>query len=169
MNKKSRDSVFAIVLILLGGYVLYEGLAIVNRASRPPYNIADFGISPGMLPVVLGAALVFFSLLLLGNTLRGEHRPVSTLVSHLKTTSTRFGRALGEVDIRSMLISVGIMMIYTFFILGNVPFWLGALIFLVCLMLFIRAAKMWVILASSIASIAAIVLLFENFFKTTLP
>ena len=169
MEKKTKDCVFSLVLILLGSYVVHEGLAMVERASKPPYNIDSFSISPGMLPTILGAGLILFSLLLLFNTLRGEAKVASALVTHLKTSSVRFGRALGEVDVRSMIASVVIMAIYTFGILGRVPFWVGAILFLAGLMLFLRASKPWVIFTASGASVLAIVLLFVNFFKTTLP
>jgi hypothetical protein len=169
MDNKSKDSVFAVVLILLGCFVLYEGVAMVNRASKPPYNVTEFSISPGMMPVVLGGALVLFSALLLAKTLWGTGRPMSSLAAHLKTSSVRFGKALGEVDTRSMAISVVIMAVYTFFILGDVPFWIGAMLFLVGLMLFLRAGKAWTIVAVSGVSVTLIILLFQNFFKTTLP
>ena len=169
MDKKTKDSVFAVILIVLGVYVVWEGLAMVSRASEPPYRIEQFRNSPGMLPVVLGAGLIFFSLLLLAGALRGETHPVSSLRTHLKTGSIRFGRALGEIDVRSMTVSVVIMAIYTFFVLGNVPFWLGALAFLAGLMLFLRAGKLWVILTASAVSVALIIILFQNFFKTVLP
>lgn len=168
-DKKTKDSVFAIILILVGAYVLWEGMAMVNRAAKRPYNISHFSISPGMLPVVLGAGLILFSLILLVNSLQGEAKPVAALSARLKASSLRFGKAVGEVDVRSMAVSVVIMFVYTFFILGNVPFWIGAVVFLVGLMLFLRAGRLWVILAASGASVAAIILLFENFFKTILP
>lgn len=169
MNKKSKDSVFAVFLILLGAYVVYEGMNIVNRASKPPFNISSFSISPGMMPVILGAALVVFSFLLLVVTLRGEKRPLSSLASHLKVTSLRFGQAVGEIDVLRMIGSMALMFVFTFFIVGNVRFWLGACLFLVVLMLYLRASKPWVVLIASCVSVALIVLLFEGFFSTSLP
>ena len=169
MDKKTKDCVFSVFLLLVGGYVVVEGLRMVERASKPPFKIDLFRISPGMLPTVLGGALIFFALLLLVGTLRGDGSPASSLVRHLRTTSVRFGKALGEVDVKSMIASVVIMAVYTFFILGNVPFWLSSAIFLVALMLYLRAAKLWVIIATSGASICALIVLFEKFFGTTLP
>lgn len=169
MDKKNKDSVFAVILIIVGMYVVWEGLGMVGRAAKPPYNISHFSISPGMLPVVLGAGLIFFSLLLLMGSLRGEAKPLAALAARIKSLSLCFGRAIGEADIRSMAVSVVIMAIYTFFILGNAPFWIGAVAFLVGLMLFLRAGRPWVILTASGASVALIILLFENFFRTILP
>jgi hypothetical protein len=169
MDKKTKDSTFAIGLILIGAYVVIEGMRMVDKASKPPFNISHFSISPGMLPVILGAGLVFFSILLLINNLRGENRPGAAFWSHMRTSSVRFRQAFGDIDMRSMMISVVIMFLYTFFFLGRVPFWVGAVLFLVVLTSFLRAGKIWVILLTSGISVALIVLLFEGFFKTTLP
>lgn len=169
MNKKTKDCVFSVLLIVFGCFVVYESLAMVERASKPPFNISNLSVSPALLPLLLGCGLIFFSLLLLVNVLRGEQRAASALFGHLRTSSVRFGRALGETDIRSMIVSVVIMAIYTFGVLGRVPFWLGAFLFLAVLMLFLRAGKLWAILAASAFSVAAMVVLFETFFKTTLP
>lgn len=169
MDTKSKDTVFSVILIALGAYVLWEGTGMVARASRPPFNITHFRISPGMLPVMLGGALIFFSLLLLIGSLRGQSRPLQILAARLKSAAASFRCALGEADMQSMIVSVIIMAVYTFIILGRVPFWLGSVAFLVGLMLFLRAGRLWVIVAASGASVALIIVLFENFFKTILP
>lgn len=169
MDKRNKDSVFAVIFMMVGMYVVWEGLGMVDKAAKPPYNISHFSISPGMLPVVLGAGLLFFSLLLLIGSLRGDAKPFAVLAARIETLSLRVRHAIGEADVRSMTVSVVIMAIYTFLILGNAPFWIGAMTFLVGLMLFLRAGRLWVILTASGASVALIILLFENFFRTILP
>lgn len=169
MSSKTKDCAFAVLLILFGGVVLHESFKIVARATKPPYNITDFSISPGMLPTVIGFGLVVFSVLLLLKTLKGEERPLAALAGNVGAAASGVARALGDASVRNMLIGVVIMAVYTFFIVGSVPFWMGAGLYLLAIMLFLRAGKVWVIVLSSALSIAAIILLFEIFFKTTLP
>ncbi|MCC8189645.1 MAG: tripartite tricarboxylate transporter TctB family protein [Planctomycetes bacterium] len=169
MTAKTKDVVFSLGLLVLGAFVCYEGRNMVIRATQPPYRIQQFSLSPGMMPVVLGVTLSIFSLLLLVVSLRGEPRAMSSLARHLRASSLRLGQALAETDVRGMLICVGMMFVYTFFLLGRVEFWLGAGIFLVSLMLYLRAAPVRTILATSVLAIAAILILFEKFFETSLP
>lgn len=170
MNNKTKDCVFSVVLAALGIYVLVEGLRMVVRASKPPYNIDAFRISPGMLPVVLGLALLVFTGLLLVRTLRGANdEPAGSLVMHLRAASVRFRAALGEANVKTTVVSTVIMFIYTFFVVGEVPFWIGGFLFLVALMWYLRATRLWVIVVTSGTVVALTVLLFQVFFKTTLP
>ncbi len=170
MNTKTKDCVFSVLLLFIGGFVVAEGLRMYALAANPPFRIEQFRISPGMLPTVLGVGLIVFALLLLAGSLRGEGAsPATSLARHLSTSSVRIGKALGDIDVKSMIASVVIMAVYTFFILGRLPFWLSSAIFLVGLMLYLRATKWWIILAVSAGSIAALIILFEKIFGTTLP
>ena len=72
MAKKLKDFVFSIVLILVGSYVIIEGMNIFHKAAEKPYRITKFTLSPGFLPVLLGIALVFTSVLLLISSFQGE-------------------------------------------------------------------------------------------------
>lgn len=170
MDKKTKDIVFSLFLAAFGVFVVAEGMRMVNRASKPPYNIELFRVSPGMLPVVLGLALLFFTALMLINTLRqGPGGPGDSLGAHLAIAGKRVLAALREADTISMIAASVIMFAYTFFLLGEVPFWIGAVAFLVILMSYLRAAKLPKILLVSGVSVAFIILLFQIFFKTTLP
>ncbi len=166
MEKKTKDCVFALGLLILGMYVLYESWNILGRAARPPYNIKDFSISPGMLPMVLGCGLIIFCIALLIATLRGGD---TSLGNQLALAWNHFTRAIRTPDVISMIVSTIFMFIYTFFIIGTLPYWLGAAVFLIGLMLYLRASKVYIIVLSSGVSIAIILLLFQNVFRTTLP
>ncbi len=167
MEKKTKDCVFALGLLALGAYVIYESWNMLGRAARPPYNVKDFSISPAMLPMVLGFGLVLFCIVLLVSALKGggENR----LSAHLSAAGQRFAHAMRQRDTISMIVSTVIMFIYTFYLIGSMPYWLGAAIFLVALMGFLRASRWYIILISSGASIALIIVLFQILFRTTLP
>ncbi len=167
MEKKTKDCVFALGLLIVGLYVLYESWNILGRAARPPYNIKDFSISPGMLPMVLGCGLIVFCIALLISALRSNGD--SGLGKQLALAWSHFTRAIRTPDVISMIVCTCIMFIYTFFIIGSLPYWLGAALFLITLMMYLRASKMYVIVLSSGISIAVIILLFQTVFRTTLP
>lgn len=169
MDKTTKNSLFCVILVLLGGYVVYEGMNIVDRASKPPFNIKDFSISPGFFPVVLGIALIIFSCVLLIINLKDESSPLRALYTHLQTSSRAMDNALCEPDTLRVIVCVGIMFVYSFFFLGQVPFWIGAFLFLVVLIRFLRASKLWIIALTSGLTVYGIVVLFQDFFSTALP
>ena len=72
MTRKLKDFVFSIILILLGSYVIIEGMNIYHKAAQKPYKVTQFTVSPGFLPVLLGIALTFTALILLISSFKGE-------------------------------------------------------------------------------------------------
>ena len=72
MTRKLKDFVFSIILILLGSYVIIEGMNIYHKAAQKPYKVTQFTVSPGFMPVLLGIALTITALLLLISSFKGE-------------------------------------------------------------------------------------------------
>ncbi|MCL2001119.1 MAG: tripartite tricarboxylate transporter TctB family protein [Planctomycetes bacterium] len=179
MDKKTKDCALCASLFLVAAYALCEGFRLVTLAQKPPFRIAAFRVNPGMLPVILGGLLLFFTGVLLFNTLRHEPRPLAAFFDSLKTSCRSMAAALGNPDFISMLVSVTLMFIYCFGVLGRAPFWFGAIAFLLVLMTylktsdqmfrFFRATNFGVIVFTSVASVTAIILLFVTIFRTSLP
>jgi hypothetical protein len=179
MDEKHKDTVFGIILFALGLYVLAESVLMVIRAAQPPLRIDRFSISPGMFPLVLGAALMFFAGLLIAGSLKGAGNPWRALPERLKAALAAARASFGDDDFLAMLIGVVMMFVYCFFIVGNVPFWGGALGFLLVMMIFLRfagpavrfarSANLGVIVLTAVAAVGIVVFLFENVFKTVLP
>ena len=72
MESKTKEMVFSFALIITGIYVAIEGYRIYLRAASAPYFITDFSVSPGFIPVILGIALLLFSVLYLFSCLKAE-------------------------------------------------------------------------------------------------
>ena len=166
MTAKAKDSVFATCLILLGAYVIWESRNMIILASIPPFNIKDFSVSPGMLPMMLGVLLIIFSAILLIASLIG---PGTNFIRHFQDASVQFRAALEDVNVVRAIACVLAMAVYTFALLGTIPFWAGAFLFLVFIMIILRSARIWTIVFTSGIVIALLVLLFEGFFRTSLP
>ncbi|MFA6688999.1 MAG: tripartite tricarboxylate transporter TctB family protein [Sphaerochaetaceae bacterium] len=169
MENKTKDTVFSIIMMLLGGYVVIESVRMARKAASPPYNITTLSVSPAFLPVILGIALIVFSVILLIMSLVGEKHPAKAFAQHITTFSTRFVAALQTPGILKMIGGVAIMAVLTFLMMGRIPFWIGGTLFMFATMLFLRATKWWKSLLSSIIVMAAMVLLFQVAFGTTLP
>lgn len=167
MTKKLKDFIFSIVLILLGAYVTIEGFNIYHTAAKIPYQVKQFTVSPGFLPVILGFALVITSVLLLIQSFKGE-----SVKDALKNRKTEFASwtktAFGENFFR-MAIGCVMMFIYTFFLMEWLPFWAASLIFLIGMFLFLRVGKPWQAVILSALVVALIVLLFKYGFGAALP
>ena len=98
MDNKQKDFVISLALVALGVYTTVGGVNIYLRAAKPPYNITDLGISPGLLPIILGALLLILSLVLFFKTLKE-----SSLAARTTTLALWFKDAAKNKDIQMMV------------------------------------------------------------------
>lgn len=164
MEKKCKDFVFSIVLTILGIYVTIEGYRIYAYAARPPYKIEQLSISPGFLPLILGVLLSVLSIVMMIGSLK--EGGIKTRISEFKAW---VGPTAKDKNVHSMAIGIVIMAVYTYLLMGFLPFWASTFIFLAGLMFYLRAGKWWKILAVSVGSIVLVILLFEVCFNAALP
>ena len=167
MAKKLKDFIFSIILILLGSYVIIEGMNIYHKAAEKPYKITQFSVSPGFLPVLLGIALVITSVILLVQSFRGEK--FSEALSCRKTEFTEWAKSAFDSNVLNMAIGVVMMFFYTFFLMEWLPFWAASVIFLVAMFLFLRIGKAWKAVVLAVLVVALIVVLFKYGFGAALP
>ena len=167
MTKKLKDFIFSVVLILLGAYVIIEGMNIYHKAMEKPYKITQFTVSPGFLPVLLGIALVITAVILLISSFQGEH-PGEALRNR-KTEFSAWTKTAFNTDLLNMTIGCLMMFIYTFFLMQMMPFWLASIIFLIAMFLFLRIGKPWKAVVIAVLVVALIVLLFKYGFGAALP
>jgi hypothetical protein len=74
-----------------------------------------------------------------------------------------------DTDIRMMVGGMAIMAIYAFLLIGLLPYYLASLIFLIALMLFLRASTIVKSIIISIAAVGLVILLFQYGFNVSLP
>lgn len=165
MDKKAKDFIFSFVLLALGIYETAEGFHIYFQAASSPYNITEFRISPAFLPVVLGIALMFCSILLCRQALKGG--------DGAKAYWNQFVAVLKSIpknkNVLSMVGGTVIVFIYSFILVGWIPYWAATLIFLMGLMLFLQATKPWKVVIVSLVVVGLILLLFKVAFRAALP
>ncbi|MDD3163633.1 MAG: tripartite tricarboxylate transporter TctB family protein [Sphaerochaetaceae bacterium] len=169
MDTQSKDFIFSFVLIALGIFVLISGIAIFNDAALPPYSVTEFSLSPGFMPVVLGAALLLCSILLFFQSLKGKGSFKAAVCENSRQFANWIKPAFKSQDTIYMAVGILFMFIYSYFLVGWLPYWAASLIFLVALMLFLRAAKWWKVIIISLAAVGLIVLLFQVCFNAALP
>lgn len=164
MDNKQKDFIISLALMALGVYATVGGVKIYLKAAKPPYNITALSISPGLLPIILGALLTILSILLFIKSLKD-----SSLGSRLSTLALWFKGVTKNHDILMMSGGMAIMAIYAFFIVGLLPYWAGSALFLIALMFFLRAARPHKIVAVSLIAVALVILLFQVGFNVSLP
>jgi len=164
MEMKQKDFNISLVLVGLGLYSTVEGIRMYRKATKPPYNIEQFSIPPGFLPTILGALLLILSILLFVKSIKGcgFRFQVSALITWSK-------QAVHDIDIRLMVVGMLIMGIYAYFLIGLLPYWLSSVLFLIALMAFLRATKLWKIILISILSVGLVIVLFQVVFNVSLP
>lgn len=158
MTSKKFDFASSTVLIITALYVIYESLDIYEQAKEPMY------LSPALAPLILGCALLLCSILLFVNSIK-DGGPSA----RIQELAAWFGQIKGEAATKSMLIGTIIIGIYTYFLLGTLPFMLATLIFMVALMMYLKVGSFAKILIISIITVAATHGLFQELFRVPLP
>jgi hypothetical protein len=126
-------------------------------------------VSPGLLPVILGIALIVLSLLLLIKSLIPENGQGVALSEQLATLAAWFPTLFRNKDIINMTAGVAIMAIYVFGLVKNLPYWAASLIFLLGMFFFLRIGKWGKVIVLSLASVGGVLLLFQVIFRAALP
>jgi hypothetical protein len=166
---RNRDFVFSAALVALGVYATCEGFTVYERAAAPPFKIEAMSVSPGLLPIILGIALVILSVLLLIKSLVPENGGGLALGEQLSALATWFPTLFGNRDIINMSVGVAIMGVYVFGLVKNLPYWAASLIFVLGMLLFLRAGSWWKMIVISLASVGGVLLLFQVVFRAALP
>ncbi len=176
MDKKTKDFVFSVITLIFGIWMTGQGLKIVDIASRKPFNVEKFSLSPGFLPTVLGFMLIFFSLCLMFFSLRDGKKGAGRLLSeHISGFISSVKAGAGDNNMHRMAIGMAIMFIFTFvlvgFRVGNyfLPFWISGAVFSFALMTYLGAVKWYQAAIISIVTMVIIVLLFVYGFHAILP
>jgi hypothetical protein len=159
MNEnKHLDFLTSLGLMGLALFVIFSGRMIYQEAKEPLY------LSPALLPLILGCSLFFCSAVQLAGTLKN---------SKISNRFQEFGIWLGErrKDPAMPHIFGGILILgtYTFLLLPFLSFWLASSLFLLLLMLYLKATSCWKLLPIIGAVIGGIVLLFRVLFRVPLP
>lgn len=157
-NKKLRDFISSIVILLLSVFVLAESRGIYVKAGKTLY------LSPALIPLMLGTILLVLSVVLMLESLKEGG------IAARAAEGKQWMKAIKE-DPNSlrMLIGLVLMGIYTFVLLGMLPFWLATFLFMFLLMYFLEAGSLVKIVVISIVVTALIIFLFQVCFRVPLP
>lgn len=169
MDKKAKDFIFSFVLMAVAVYVFVGGMHIYFEAASMPYNITEFTISPAFLPVILGAALFFCAILLCLQSLSGTERKGKAAKAYWGQFKASLKPLFANKNFLSMVGGACIIFIYTFILVGLIPYWAASFVFLVALMLFLQATKPVRVIIISAVVVGLILLLFKVAFRAALP
>lgn len=95
-----------------------------------------FYYSSGLMPMILGICLLFFSGLYVARTLRAHSFRDCFL--DLQDFLTALGK---DRNVRKSIIGIAIFWVYIYFLLGRVPFWLATFVTLAVLLIFVNEHK----------------------------
>lgn len=157
-NGKVKDFIAGIVLILLSVFVLVESRIIFVKAGK------EMHLSPALIPTLLGTLLLILAIALFAGSLKDGG--VRARCSEMKVM---FREVKEDPNTLRMLIGLCFMALYTFVLLGVLPFWLSTIIFLVALMKYLGAGSLPKIVMISVVVTGLIILLFQVLFRVPLP
>ena len=152
-NRKMKDFLSSIVLLALSFFVLFESWRIYQKAGKLLY------LSPALIPLMLGGILLLLSLVLLLESLKDGG--AGARVEEMKAVFRDLKK-----DPNSFRMLVGV---YTFVLLGLLPFWLATFLFMLLLMYFLEAGSLVQIVSVSVLVTALIIFLFQVCFRVPLP
>lgn len=163
------DFLFSLVLIAFG-------VAILVAAYDMPWSSEQTGISgswylsPGLLPAILGAMLIVFSLNILAHAVSaGGHRNVGDLIKR---------GLVGVIKNRAFhksILSIVVISVYIFGLLGNVNYYVATASYLfVFMVLFHHRSNSFLLNLLILGTIAIVVpvvvgYLFSNYLDVPLP
>lgn len=157
-EKKYLDFIGGLALMLLSAAVIAASIGMHLESGEALY------LSPGLMPLILGIALLFCSAVYFAGSLKDGG--VSARGREIRQWLSETGK---DRTVRSMAAGVGIMAVYTFVLMNFLPFWLSSLIFMVALMGYLKAETPVKILVISGGAVALIVILFQVLFRVPLP
>ena len=157
-NRKMKDFLSSIVLLLLSFFVLFESWRIYQKVGKLLY------LSPALIPLMLGGILMLLSVVLLLESLKDGG--AGARVEEMKTM---FQDIKKDPNSFRMLVGVVLMGVYTFVLLGFLPFWLATFLFMLLLMYFLEAGSLVQIVSVSVVVTALIIILFQVCFRVPLP
>ena len=157
-EKKYLDFLGDLTLIVLSAAIIIASVFMHMESGEVLY------LSPGLMPMILGTALLFCSLFYFAQSLKD-----GGFSARIQETREWFHNTVSDKTTHSMTVGVLIMAFYTFVLLSFLPFWLSSLIFMIILMLYLKAESPVKILVISGGAVALIVLLFQVLFRVPLP
>ena len=157
-EKKYLDFLGGLVLLMLSVIIIIASVLMHIKSGEAFY------LSPGLMPMILGIALLFCSLFYFAESLKD-----GGFSARICETREWFHAVVSDKTTHSMAVGVIIMAVYTFLLMSFLPFWLSSLIFMIILMGYLKAESPVKILLISGGAVALIVLLFQVLFRVPLP
>ena len=151
-NNKMKDFISSAVIFSLSLYVLFEGYNIYTKSGKLLY------LSPALIPLMLGTIVLFTGSLKEGG--------LQARAAELKAWS---GEVKADRGTMRMLVGVVLMGLYTFVLLGMLPFWLATFLFMLLLMYFLEAGSIVKIVVISVLVTGLVIFLFQVCFRVPLP
>lgn len=155
---KHYDFMGSIALLILSAAVIGGSIKLYLDTGEPMY------VSPGLMPLILGIALLLCSILYLAGSLKDGG--VKARSAEIKEWAALLVK---DKTVHSMVVGVIIMAVYVFVLMSFLPFWLSSLIFMIGLMFYLKSTTPVRILLLSGGAVAGIVLLFQVLFRVPLP
>lgn len=160
-QRKHIDFVGSLVFLALSVYMVIEGIRYHQDITRR--MALAFYESPGFFPVIVGSVMFVCSLMLLVRSTKGG--ALGENLQKLKDGAS----ALMNKDMLFACVGIAIMGLYIFIVLPFLGFLLASIIFLVGIMLYLKAGHWAKILLIAISIVGISVAVVSMIFRAPLP
>lgn len=162
-RKNHQDFLTALITGAIGVYAVVESGNIAKTYMARPQH-GDMLTSPSLTPLILGIAIIFCAVLLLLRSLKGVGIAVV-----MGDVAKSFKAFCSSKLIHFSLLGIAWMAIYIFVLVELLGYALSSLIFLIGIMLMLKATKKKWIAVISLVAVVAVVVLFQIIFHIRLP
>lgn len=162
-RKNHQDFLTALITGAIGIYAVVESGNIAKTYMARPQH-GDMLTSPSLTPLILGIAIIFCAVLLLLRSLKGVG--IATVMGDVAKSFKAF---FTSKLIHFSLLGIAWMAIYIFVLVELLGYALSSLIFLIGIMLMLKATKKKWIAVISLVAVIFVVVLFQIIFHIRLP
>ena len=160
-QKKHIDFVSAIVFMALAIFMVIEGFSYHSQITQR-LDLA-FYESPGFFPVIVGVIMLLCSIMLFVRSIKG-----GALKENLQKIKAG-AKAFANKETLYAIVGIVIMGLYVFLILPLLGFVIGSILFLVGIMLYLKAGHIVKIILVSAVVIGVSYVVVQMVFRAPLP
>jgi len=173
-QRKHVDFVSALIFIVISIFMIFSGIGYYNELLQR--REIPFIESPGLMPVIVGSGLLICSLMLLKRSM--EDTSIKEITQNIKDGA----KSLANKQTLYTLVGIALMGLYIYVmiplfssihvlnsILYGLPFIIGTIIFLIGIMLYLKATSLFKISIISVTFVIILYIMVRVVFNAPLP
>ncbi len=159
---RRNDLVASLILLGVAGGMFAQSIRMTFFVELPGVRRVGWFVAPGVFPLLLTSGLIAMAISILVTALRESG---GLKGEYLKSVLT----FLRSSDFRILFMEAGLLLLYVFAFLRNLPFVVATALYLFLAMAVVKAARWYVMVIIAVVIAWAVGYLFGTLFRVPLP